>query len=118
MEIALYHTLGRLPEPETTDILLRRLKKEPAKPEVDIKRSKQERDRRSQDVQSWKQSYRAAVLETNMELGLRRIVEARKAAAERAVHLIREASDDEPELRDLVYASVVFNELNRKFQVR
>jgi signal transduction histidine kinase len=91
-------------------------KAEPAKAEVDINQSIQERDRRSQDVQSWKQLYRAAVLETNMELVPRRIVEARKAAGERAVHLIREASDDEPELQDLVYASVVLNELNKKFQ--
>jgi C4-dicarboxylate-specific signal transduction histidine kinase len=87
---------------------------EPAKAEVDINQSIQERDRRSQNVQSWKQLYRAAVRETSMELVPRRIVEARKAAAERAVHLIREASDDEPELQDLVYASVVLNELNRK----
>jgi signal transduction histidine kinase len=91
-------------------------KAEPAKAEVDINQSIQERDRRSQDVQSWKQLYRAAVLEKNMELVPRRIVEARKAAGERAVHLIREASDDEPELQDLVYASVVLNELNKKFQ--
>jgi hypothetical protein len=91
-------------------------KAEPAKAEVDINQSIQERDRRSQDVQSWKQLYRAAVLETNMELVRRRILEARKAAGERAVHLIREAADAEPELQDLVYASVVLNELNRKFQ--
>jgi len=75
-----------------------------------------ESDRRSQDVQSWKQLYRAAVLETNMELVPRRILEARKAAGERAVRLIREAADAEPELQDLVYASVVLTELNRKFQ--
>ena len=92
------------------------VKKEPAKAEVDVNQSIQERDRRSQDVQSWKQLYRAAILETNMELVPRRILEARKAAGERAVHLIREASDDEPELQDLVYASVVLNELNREFQ--
>jgi signal transduction histidine kinase len=89
---------------------------EPAKAEVDINQSIQERDRRSQNVQSWKQLYRAAVLETSMELVPRRIVEARKAAGERAVHLIRKASDDEPELQDLVYASVVLNELNKQFQ--
>jgi signal transduction histidine kinase len=91
-------------------------KAEPAKAEVDINQSIRERDRRSQDVQSWKQLYRAAILETNMELVPRRILEARKAAGERAVHLIREASDDEPELQDLVYASVVLNELNRRCQ--
>jgi signal transduction histidine kinase len=93
-------------------------KAEPAKAEVDIDQSIQGRDRRSQEVQSWKQLYRAAVLETNMELVPRRILEARKAAGERAVHLIREASDDEPELRDLVYASMVLNGLNRKVSVR
>jgi hypothetical protein len=71
---------------------------------------------RTQVAQSWKQSYRTAVLETNMELIPRRILEARKAAGERAVHLIREGSDDEPELQDLVYASVVLNELNRRCQ--
>jgi len=72
--------------------------------------------RRSQVVRSWKQLYRAAVLETNMELIPRRILEARKAAGERSVRLIREAADAEPELQDLVYASVVLNELNREFQ--
>jgi signal transduction histidine kinase len=91
-------------------------KAKPAKAEVDINQSIRERDRRSQDVQSWKQLYRAAILETNMELVPRRILEARKAAGERAVHLIREGSDDEPELQDLVYASVVLNELNRRCQ--
>jgi hypothetical protein len=73
-------------------------------------------DRRSQVVQSWKQLYRAA--ETNMELISRRILEARKAAGQRVVHLIRQAADDEPELLDLVYASVVLNELNRGSQFR
>jgi signal transduction histidine kinase len=92
------------------------VKKEPAKAEVDVSQSIQESDRRSQDVQSWKQLYRAAVRETNRELVPRRILEARKAAGERAVYLIREASEDEPELQDLVYASVVLNELNREFQ--
>jgi hypothetical protein len=56
------------------------------------------------------------VLETNMGLVPQRILEARKAAGERAVYLIREASDDEPELQDLVYASMVLNELKRRFQ--
>jgi hypothetical protein len=83
---------------------------------ADINRSVPGRDRRSQGVQSWKQLYRAAVIETNMDLVPQRILEARKAAAERAVHLIREASDDEPELQDLVYASVVLNELSRRCQ--
>jgi signal transduction histidine kinase len=91
-------------------------KVEPAKAEVDISQAIQERDRRPEDVQSWKQLYRAAVLETNMELVPRRILEARKAAGERALHLIRGAGDDEPELQDLVYASVVLNKLNREFQ--
>ena len=82
---------------------------------ADINQSVQGRDRRSQNV-PWQQLYRAAVLETNMGLVPRRILEARKAAAERAVHLIREASDDEPELQDLVFASVVLNELSRRCQ--
>ena len=69
-----------------------------------------------QDAQSWKSLYRAAVLETNMELGPRRVLEARKAAGERAMQLIREAADDEPELQDLVYASRVLDELERKCQ--
>jgi len=89
-------------------------KAEPAKAAVDISQSIRDRDRRPQDVQSWKQLYRAAVLETDIELVPRRILEARKAAGERAVHLIREASDDEPELQDLVFASVVLNDLNRR----
>jgi hypothetical protein len=46
----------------------------------------------------------------------RRVLEARKAAGERAMQLIREAAHDEPELQDLVYASRVLDELNRKCQ--
>ena len=46
----------------------------------------------------------------------RRILEARKAAGERAVCLIREAADAEPELQDLVYANRVLDELERKCQ--
>jgi hypothetical protein len=73
-------------------------------------------DRRTQVVQAWKQFYRAAVLETNMELIPRRILEARKAAGERVVQLVRQAADDEAELQDLVYASVVLSDLNREYQ--
>ena len=69
-----------------------------------------------QDAQSWKSLYRAAVLETNMELGPRRVLEARKAAGERALRLIREATDGDPELLDLAYASRVLDELNSKWQ--
>jgi hypothetical protein len=75
-----------------------------------------ESDGRSQDARSWKQLYRATVLETNMELVPRRVLEARKAAGERAMQLIREPAHDEPELQDLVYASRVLDELNRKCQ--
>ena len=75
-----------------------------------------ESDVKSQDAQSWKSLYRAAVLETNMELVPLRVLEARKAAGERALHLIREAAVDEPELQDLVYASRVLDELERKCQ--
>jgi hypothetical protein len=73
-------------------------------------------DGRSQDAQLWKQLYRAAVLETDMELVPRRVLEARKAAGERALHLVREAAVDEPELQDLAYASRVLDELERKCQ--
>ena len=73
-------------------------------------------DGRSQDAQLWKQLYRAAVLETNVELVPRRVLEARKAAGERASHLIREAANDDPELQDLAYASRVLDELERKCQ--
>ena len=107
---------GRMAGDVISRIRAQAKKAEPAKVEVDVHQSIQGRDRRNQDVQSWKQLYRATVLETNMELVPRRIVEARKAAGERAVYLIREASDGEPELQDLVYASVVLNELNKKFQ--
>jgi hypothetical protein len=69
----------------------------------------------SQDAQCWKDLLRAAVLETNRELVPRRVREARKAAGERAMHLIRESADDE-ELQDLVYASRVLDELKRKCQ--
>jgi hypothetical protein len=75
-----------------------------------------ESDARSQGAQLWKQLYRAAVLETNRELIPRRVLEARKAAGERAMRLIREAAVDEPELQDLVYASRVLDELNRRCQ--
>src|ERR1035438_10480928 len=68
------------------------------------------------DTQLWKHLYRAAVLETNMELGPRRVLEARKAAGERALRLIREATDGDPELLDLAYASRVLDELNSKWQ--
>jgi signal transduction histidine kinase len=91
-------------------------KAELAGAELDVNQSIEEKNRRSHDAGSWKQLYRAAVLETKPEFVPRRILEARKAAGERAVHLIREASDGEPELHDLVYASVVLSELNRKFQ--
>jgi hypothetical protein len=74
-----------------------------------------ESDARSQGTQLWKHLYRAAILETNRELISRRILEARKAAAERAMHLIREAADGE-ELSDLLYASRVLDELKRKCQ--
>jgi hypothetical protein len=65
---------------------------------------------------AWKQLYKAAVLETNMDLVPRRVQEARKAAGERARHLIREPADDNLELQDLVYASRVLDELIRKCQ--
>jgi hypothetical protein len=75
-----------------------------------------ESDVKSQDAQSWKQLYRAAVLETDMELVPRRVLEAQKAAGERALHLIREAADDDPELLDLAYAGRVLDELNGRYQ--
>jgi hypothetical protein len=74
-------------------------------------------DGRSPEAQLWKHLYRSAVLETNMELVPRRILEARKAAGQRAMQLIREeAAIDEPELQDLVHASVVLDELSRRCQ--
>ena len=73
-------------------------------------------DGRSPDAQLWKHLYRAAVLETDMELVPRRVLEARKAAGERALHLVRKAAVDEPELQDLAYASRVLDELERKCQ--
>ena len=75
-----------------------------------------ENDARSQGAQLWKQLYRTAVLETNRELVPRRVLDARKAAGERAMRLIREAAIDEPELRDLVYANPVLEELKRRCQ--
>jgi hypothetical protein len=75
-------------------------------------------DGNSQDAQSWKRLYRAAVLETNMELGPRRVLEARKAAGERAMRLIREAADDDPELLDLAYASRVLDRIEQQMSVR
>jgi hypothetical protein len=75
-----------------------------------------ESDARFQGAQLWKQLYRAAVLETSRELAPRRVLEARKAAGARALHLIRESADDELELHDLVYASRVLDELKNKCQ--
>jgi hypothetical protein len=71
---------------------------------------------RSQGAQLWKHLYRAAVLETNRELVSRRVLEARKAAGERAMLLIREAAVDDPEVQDLVYASRVLDELKNRCQ--
>jgi hypothetical protein len=73
-----------------------------------------ESDARSQDAQLWKHLYKSAVLETDMELVPRLVREARKAAGQRAMHLIREAAVNEPELQDLLYASRVLDELNRR----
>jgi hypothetical protein len=73
-----------------------------------------ESDARSQDAELWMHLFKAAFLETNMELVPRRVLEARKAAGKRAIHLIREAAVNEPELQDLVYASRVLGELNRR----
>jgi hypothetical protein len=73
-----------------------------------------ESDARSEGAQLWKHLYRTAVLETNMELVPRRVLEARKAAGQRALELIREATINELELQDLVYAMRVLDELNRK----
>jgi len=75
-----------------------------------------ESDGRPQDAQLWKQLYKAAVLETNMDLVPRRLREARKAVAECAMHLIREAAGEEPQLQDLLYASLVLDGWNRKCQ--
>jgi hypothetical protein len=75
-----------------------------------------ESDARSQSAQLWKHLYRAAILETNMDLVPRRILEAQKAAAARAMHLILESADDELELHDVVYASRVLDELNGRYQ--
>ena len=73
-----------------------------------------ESDARSQDAQLWKHLYKAAVLETNIKVVPRRVLEARKAAGERAMHLIREAAVNESELQDLLYASRVLDEFNRR----
>jgi hypothetical protein len=75
-----------------------------------------ESDARSHGAQFWKHLYRAAVLETNKELVPRRVLEARKAAGERARLLIGEAAVDESELQDLVYASRVLDELKNRCQ--
>jgi hypothetical protein len=75
-----------------------------------------ESDARSEVAQLWKHLYRDAVLETNMELVPRRVLEARKAAGQHAMELIRGATVNETELQDLVYASRVLDELNRKCQ--
>jgi hypothetical protein len=67
-------------------------------------------------AQAWKELYRAAVLEANMDIVPQRGREARKAARERAIQLIRETADCELELSDLAYASRVLDELNSKCQ--
>jgi hypothetical protein len=73
-------------------------------------------DRILGESKDWRQLYKAAVLETNMDLVPRRVQEASKAAGERAMHLIREPADNDRELQDLAYASRVLDELNRKCQ--
>ena len=74
-----------------------------------------ESDVRSQGGQLWKYLYRAAVLETNMELVSQRVLEARQVATERAMHLIRESVGDD-ELHDLAFASQVLVQLKNKCQ--
>jgi hypothetical protein len=71
---------------------------------------------RSENAQLWEDLFRAAVLETNMDLIPRRVLEARKAAGERALHLILDGALDEFELQDLIYATRVLDELKRKCQ--
>jgi len=73
-----------------------------------------ESDVRSQGGQLWKYLYRAAVLETNMELVSRRVLEAQQAARKRAMHLIREESTEDQELHDLAFASQVLDGLKNK----
>jgi hypothetical protein len=75
-----------------------------------------ESDVRSQGGQLWKHLYRAAVLETNMELVSQRVLEARQVAKERAMHLIRESSVGDDELHDLAFASQVLDQLKNKCQ--
>ena len=77
-----------------------------------------ESDARSQGAELWKQLYRAAVLETNRELVHRRILEAREAAGERAMCLIREAAVDEPELQRLGVCEPGFGGNERKVSSR
>jgi hypothetical protein len=74
-----------------------------------------ESDVRSQGGQLWQHLYRAAVLETNGELVSQRVQEARQAARERAMHLIRESAGDD-ELHDLAFASQVLDQLKNKCQ--
>ena len=70
------------------------------------------------DAQLWRYLYRAAVLETNMDLVPRRVLEARKAAGERALHLIREAADDDPELLDIGICKSGLGRIEQQMSVR
>jgi len=73
-------------------------------------------DGRSQDAQSWKVLYEAAILEIDTDLRPRKVLEAQQAIAERALYLLREASEDEPELQELAYATLVLCDLRRMYQ--
>lgn len=66
--------------------------------------------------QSWKQSYEAALRESDPNLLHQRIAEAKKAIAERASVLLRENGHNHAEKEALVGANVILDALNRIYQ--
>ena len=73
-------------------------------------------DGRITSEQSWKQSYEAALRESNPNLLQQRIAEAKKAIAERASVLLRENGHNHSEKEALVGANVVLDDLKRIYQ--
>jgi len=73
-------------------------------------------DGRTEEAQSWKQLYEAAMLELDRDELPRRIEEAQKAIQERVLALSRENGNSGPEKDGLADAQVVLDDLTRIHQ--
>jgi hypothetical protein len=70
----------------------------------------------TQEAESWRQLYEAAMLEIDREKLLKRIAEAQKAIEERVLSLARKGLGSEAEKDALVDAHVAMDELKRIHQ--